>query len=74
MFSKILVTSLVLEGSSLFVSAFPEMAGRSLQRLEQRVGVPPLVEFPEYPGLPTHALYNKFDPATQLYVFFSNQS
>lgn len=27
--------------------------------------VPAVVPFPEYPGAPTHALYNKFDPVAQ---------
>ncbi len=29
-------------------------------------GIAPLAPFPEYPGSPAHALYNKFDPASQL--------
>ncbi|KAK5130482.1 hypothetical protein LTR08_002004 [Meristemomyces frigidus] len=34
------------------------------QRLEARIA--PLTPFPEYPGVPSHALYDSFDPAAQL--------
>lgn len=66
MFGKIFVPPLLLGGFPYLVYAFSTMTERSFQKLEQRVGVPPLVEFPEFPGDPNHALYNKFDPATQL--------
>jgi hypothetical protein len=29
-------------------------------------GIPPVAPFPEFPGAPTHALYNKFDAKSQL--------
>lgn len=30
-----------------------------------QVGVPAVVEFPEWPGSPSHALFDKFDPEAQ---------
>lgn len=32
----------------------------------QSLGIPPVAPFPEYPGSPSHALYDKFDPVSQL--------
>ncbi|KAI9719835.1 MAG: hypothetical protein M1828_006056 [Chrysothrix sp. TS-e1954] len=57
--------SLLLNGLAT-VSAFPEYAARLARAdLDKRVGVPATVEFPEYPGNPAHAEYNKFDASSQ---------
>lgn len=52
----------------LLVSAFPSIAKLVEEQNEKRqVGLPTgAVEFPEYPGKPTHATYDRFDAASQL--------
>ena len=61
-------TSLVLLGGpALLVSAFPEIARMVAEkRIQERQTTPQIIEFPEYPGTPNHALFNQFDPALQL--------
>ncbi|XMA14106.1 hypothetical protein WAI453_006897 [Rhynchosporium graminicola] len=47
------------------VVAFPNMAEKLAEsHLQERIA--PLAPFPEYPGTPNHALYNKFDAKSQL--------
>lgn len=50
----------------LAVDAFPHMAKRMSQKAVKRQAVPQIIPFPEYPGLPTHALFNQFDAGAQL--------
>nr|POF15196.1 aromatic peroxygenase [Quercus suber] len=60
-----MTTALLLGGSSVLVSGFPHIAEMvAKQNLEERIA--PLAPFPEWPGAPTHALYNKFDAKSQL--------
>ncbi|RMY48970.1 hypothetical protein D0863_15267 [Hortaea werneckii] len=56
-----------LLGSPLLVAGFPHIAEMlEKQKMQERqVGVPALVPFPEFPGSPSHALYDKFDPESQ---------
>jgi hypothetical protein len=68
MFAK---TSLVLlAGPALLASAFPEIAKmvaeRQMQERELDIETPQILPFPEYPGIPNHALFNLFDPEKQL--------
>lgn len=51
-----------------FAAAFPHLADQFEQdgTLSKRVGIPQGIPFPEWPGAPTHALYNKFDAKSQL--------
>ncbi|KAL3419121.1 oxidase [Phlyctema vagabunda] len=58
--SKYLAVATLLNG--LCVLAFPDIAERLAAQERQ---LPQILPFPEYPGLPTHALYNKFDAASQ---------
>lgn len=61
MLTKPLVTSLFLQSG--FVLGWADIA----QRLaEKRQAIPQIIPFPEIPGAPTHAAYNKFDPVAQL--------
>ncbi|KAI9749390.1 MAG: hypothetical protein M4579_006892 [Chaenotheca gracillima] len=62
MISKTLFSSLLLPAA--LVSAYPDIARRVAEQ-EKRQAVPKILPFPEYPGLPTHALYNKFDEKAQ---------
>lgn len=57
----------ILAGPALLVSAFPEIAKMvEEKRMQERQVTPQIIEFPEYPGTPNHALFNQFDPALQL--------
>ncbi|EME43959.1 hypothetical protein DOTSEDRAFT_129885 [Dothistroma septosporum NZE10] len=64
MFSKLSAAVVLLESSSLLVSAFPHIAQQVAE--QQKRQSTPTVPFPEYPGSPAHATYNKFDAASQL--------
>ncbi|KAF1818800.1 Cloroperoxidase [Dissoconium aciculare CBS 342.82] len=64
MFNKLSTTAVLLSSSSLLVSAFPHIAQLVAEQQKRQIGLP-AVPFPEWPGLPTHALYNKFDAAAQ---------
>jgi hypothetical protein len=70
MFNKLNTAAVLLGSSSLLVSAFPHIAEMVAEQKRQ-VGLP-AIPFPEWPGLPTHALYNKFDAAAQ-YVSVSGE-
>jgi hypothetical protein len=81
MFGKILLTTLALEAASVAAFPHMAEAVAA-QRLSERglpiclhdmnvlltslLGIAPVAPFPEYPGVPEHATYNKFDPASQL--------
>ncbi|KAI7643416.1 hypothetical protein KC319_g12655, partial [Hortaea werneckii] len=56
-----------LLGSPLLVAGFPHIAEMlEKQKMQERqVGVPAVAPFPEFPGSPSHALYDKFDPESQ---------
>jgi hypothetical protein len=57
----------LLAGPALLVSAFPEIARMVAEkRLQERQTTPQILEFPEFPGTPNHALFNQFDPELQL--------
>jgi len=61
MVSKYVSAALLLKSAV----AFPHIARMvEERRLYERIA--PLAPFPDYPGSPTHALYNDFDPETQL--------
>ncbi|KAI9049361.1 hypothetical protein LZ554_006395 [Drepanopeziza brunnea f. sp. 'monogermtubi'] len=63
MFGRAALITLLLEASATM--AFPDMANRlAKSHLQERIA--PVVPFPEFPGAPTHALYNKFDAKAQL--------
>jgi hypothetical protein len=62
-------TSIVLLGGpALLVSAFPEIARMVAEKRiqERQIQTPQILEFPEFPGTPNHALFNQFDPELQL--------
>jgi len=63
--TSVSMISLLLQALAV-VDAFPHMAKRMSQATEKRQAVPAVVPFPEYPGLPTHALFNQFDAGAQL--------
>ncbi|ORY75436.1 hypothetical protein BCR37DRAFT_384063 [Protomyces lactucae-debilis] len=58
MVSTLVLSSVLLQ--SIAVNAFPNMAKRMAEGAEKRQAVPQIVPFPEYPGLPGHALFNQF--------------
>lgn len=62
-----LITALLLQASPLLVAGFPHIQKMlEEQKLQGRqIGVPSLVDFPEWPGAPNHATYDKFDPEAQ---------
>ena len=61
MFSSIILSSILLKA----VSAYPDIAKlAAAQKLSERIA--PIADFPEYPGSPLHAAYNKFDAKSQL--------
>ncbi|WPG98725.1 Cloroperoxidase [Acrodontium crateriforme] len=62
MVSKSLTTALLLQGAA----AWPQMADMAARNNELEARIAPLAPFPEWPGKPNHALYNKFDAASQL--------
>ena len=60
MVGTLLSSALFLNG----VAAFPYIAEMAKQK--RQVGIPnEVLKFPEYPGLPTHALFDRFDAAEQ---------
>ena len=61
MVAKVVTSALLLNG----VVAFPSIA-EHVAKNSRRQALPAVVPFPEYPGLPTHALFNGFDPSSQL--------
>lgn len=64
MFSRKTLSAFLLQGS--LVTAFPELMKGNAGKRELEKRIAPLVPFPEFPGAPTHALYNGFDAASQL--------
>lgn len=60
MVAKLFTSALLLNG----VVAFPSIAEHVAKN--KRQALPAVVPFPEYPGLPTHALFNEFDASSQL--------
>ncbi|KAF2753540.1 hypothetical protein EJ05DRAFT_533664 [Pseudovirgaria hyperparasitica] len=68
MMKSIIATSLIAEVA--LVAGFPDIARKVAEQraLEQRQGgfLPSLVPFPEFPGTPNHAVFNTFDPKSQL--------
>ncbi|KAH6721232.1 hypothetical protein BKA61DRAFT_699714 [Leptodontidium sp. MPI-SDFR-AT-0119] len=63
MFGRSVIISLLLEAS--VSNAFPNMVEQlAKSHLAERIA--PIAPFPEFPGAPQHALYNKFDAKSQL--------
>ncbi|GAB7365799.1 hypothetical protein MBLNU230_g7132t1 [Neophaeotheca triangularis] len=62
-----LITALLVQGSPLLVAGFPHIAKMvEEQNLQARqLGVPSLAPFPEWPGTPNHATFDKFDAEKQ---------
>ncbi len=62
MVGTLLSTALLLNG----VVAFPQIA-EMVANQKRQIGIPEgVIPFPEWPGTPNHATFNKFDAAQQL--------